>query len=89
MCGQNLFSQSSNKSARLYFALKSYSSLATLVESEYVYSLTNLNIETYHVLAVLDVLLRRNANEPLEVGAKVTLADKSSFNSDTLDRMPV
>jgi hypothetical protein len=38
--------------------VKSYSSLATLVESEYVYTLTNRNTETYHVLAVLDVLAR-------------------------------
>jgi hypothetical protein len=46
----------------MVLSLRSYSSLATLVESEHVYTLTNLNIETYHVLAVLDVLLRRNAN---------------------------
>lgn len=29
-----------------------------LAESEHVYTLTNLNPETYHILAVLDVLLR-------------------------------
>ncbi len=69
------------------FSLKSYSSLATLVESEHVYNLTNFNTETYHVLAVLNILLRSNANEPLEVRSKVALTDKSSFNSYTLERM--
>ena len=47
----------------------------------------NLSVEIYHVLAVLNILLRSNANEPLEVRSKVALADKSSFNSYTLDRM--
>jgi hypothetical protein len=58
--------------------------MATSAEIEYIYTLTNLNIETYHVLAVLDVLLRRDANQPLEVGAKVALTHKSSFNCNLL-----
>jgi hypothetical protein len=46
----------------------------------------NLNTKTDRVVAVLDVLLRSNAHQPLEVRSKVALTHKSSFNSYTLDR---
>jgi hypothetical protein len=40
--------------------------------------LRNLGIKTYHVLAVFNVLLRGNANQPFKMRAKVTLTGKSS-----------
>jgi hypothetical protein len=64
----------------MYFNFTDLGCYDFLVKHERAYTLTNLTTETYHVLAVSNVLHRRDENEPLEVRAKVTLTGKSGFN---------
>jgi hypothetical protein len=51
-----------------------------------VYTITNLSVEIYDVLAVLAILPRRHANQPLEVSAEVTLTDEPRLGRDLFDR---